>query len=276
MQKSELSKTLYMVLFSVLLVAGACSKPESGNRVDDTTDQMSAPADEPAARPTDLRALLADPSRPAEDRARDATRRPADVIEFLGIEPGMRVLDVMAAGGYYTEVLSRAVGPDGAVVAQNPDAMLQFHDGANEKAISARLAGNRLPNVTRLNSNFDAIDTDVGRFDAAITALNFHDVYNGSGQDAAVGMMRKIYSLLKPGGVFGVIDHVGVADADNESLHRAQKAQAVETAQAAGFVVEGDSNLLANPDDDHTKAVFDESIRGNTDRFLLKLRKPAD
>ena len=121
----------------------------------------------PAAAP-DLKSLLAMDSRAAEDRARDEGRKPADVVQFLGIEPGMSVIDIIAGGGYYSEVLSLAVGPAGRVVAQNPDFVLQFRDGANEKAISARLAGDRLPNVTRLNKNFEDIGAADGPFDAAI------------------------------------------------------------------------------------------------------------
>jgi predicted methyltransferase len=89
-------------------------------------------------------------------------------------------------------------------------------------------------------------------------------------------VLRTIYGILKPGGVFGIVDHVGIADGDNNALHRVEKSKAIETAQAAGFVVEGDSDLLANPQDDHTQGVFSEELRGNTDRFLLKLRKPAE
>jgi len=261
------NKLLITVLFSALFALVACggSEPEA------------PPAAEPMAEaPADLRTLLASDSRSEEDRARDAGRKPADIVEFLGIEPGMRVLDVIAAGGYYTEVLSLAVGPDGHVVAQNPPVILEMREGANEKAISARLADDRLPNVSRMNSGFEDIAADAGTFDAAITALNFHDIYNSRGPEAALATLQAIYSLLKPGGVFGIIDHVGVAGADNSALHRVEKSVAIETAKAAGFVVDGDANILANPADDHTQGVFAEGLRGNTDRFVLKLRKPPE
>jgi predicted methyltransferase len=150
-----------------------------------------------------------------------------------------------------------------------------MRDGANEKALSARLADNRLPNVSRLNTNVGEISADAGTFDAAITALNFHDIYNRGGPEGALASLQAIYAVLKPGGVFGIIDHVGVAGADNAELHRIEKALAIETATAAGFVVEGDSDILANAADDHTQGVFAEGLRGNTDRFVLKLRKPA-
>ncbi len=259
------NRSLITVLFSALLVLAACSK----------SGQEGPPAAEPKAEaPADLSILLANSSRSAEDRARDAGRKPAAVIEFLGIKPGMRVLDVIAAGGWYTEVLALTVGPDGHVVAQNPQVILEMRDGANEKALSARLAGNRLPNVSRMNSGFENICSVAGTFDAAITAMNFHDIYNSRGPEAALSTLQAIYTALKPGGIFAIIDHVGVADADNAALHRIEKSLAIETAKSAGFVVEGDANILASTSDDHTQGVFAEGIRGNTDRFLLKFVKP--
>ncbi len=187
----------------------------------------------------------------------------------------MRVIDIIAAGGYYTEVLSLAVGSEGEVVAQNPPGVLQMRDGANEKAISARLADNRLPNVSRLNADLGEMGADSGKFDAAITALNFHDIYNRNGAEAAVATLKIVYDMLEPGGVFGIIDHVGVEGADNVALHRIEKSIAIETAVAAGFEVEEESDLLHSAADDHTQGVFAEGLRGNTDRFALKLRKPA-
>jgi predicted methyltransferase len=268
------NKSLLTILLTTLFALAACGRSEP--EAPAAADAMPEAAAEAAVEVhRDLRALLASESRADADRARDAGRKPADVVEFLGIEPGMQVIDVIAASGYYTEVLSLAVGADGQVVAQNPPGVLQMRDGANEKALSARLADNRLPNVSRLNTNVGEISADAGTFDAAITALNFHDIYNRGGPEGALASLQAIYAVLKPGGVFGIIDHVGVAGADNAELHRIEKALAIETATAAGFVVEGDSDILANAADDHTQGVFAEGLRGNTDRFVLKLRKPA-
>jgi len=222
-----------------------------------------------------LRELLAGGSRAESDRARDAGRRPADVLEFLGIGTGMRVIDVIAAGGWYTEVLSIAVGPEGRVVAHNTPGILQFRDGRYEKGISDRLADDRLPNVTRLNKDFADLTADDGPFDAAITALNFHDVYNRNGPEAAVGMLQAVASVLRPGGVFGIIDHVGEASADNVTLHRIEISKVLESIEAAGLEVETDSDLLRNEADDHSVGIFDETVRGKTDRFILKVRKPG-
>jgi predicted methyltransferase len=222
----------------------------------------------------DLAKRLADGSRSDADKARDAGRKPAAVVAFLGIEPGMTVVDLIAAGGWYTEVLSEAVGPNGHVYAQNTAFTLSFRDGANDKAMTARLAGDRLPNVERLDREIGDLGLAPGSVDAALTALNFHDIYNGSGPDAAKGFLQVVLTILEPGGVLGIIDHVGVAGADNEKLHRIEPEKVVELAKTVGFVVEARSDLLANPADDHTKGVFDPSIRGKTDRFLLRLRKP--
>jgi len=218
-----------------------------------------------------LEERLSSDTRSAADRARDAGRKPAQVLEFLGLEPGMTVLDVMASGGWYTEVLSLAVGEDGTVIAHNVPMALQFRDGAYEKAISERLAGDRLPNVTRLNADFSELDLD-NEVDLAITALNLHDVYH-RGPEAAEAALRAVRKALKPGGVLGVIDHHGDPGKDNSSLHRMTREQAEEVARAAGFEIES-SDILRVPEDDHTRMVFDPAVRGKTDRFLLKLTKP--
>ena len=170
--------------------------------------------------------------------------------------------------------LEMAVGNEGKVYAQNPARMLQFRDGANEKAISARLAGGRLANVERLNKELTGLGLEENSIDAVITALNFHDIYNSAGPDAALGSSKIIYSILKPNGVFGVIDHQGKSGNDNASLHRIELGLVVETLEKAGFKIQ-QSDLLSNPDDSRDKGVFDPSIRGKTDRFLLLARKPG-
>ena len=270
MMKRALAGTTLLFIAFAFAACGGGSGPEAEATND---DPMSAPGDEIGP---DLRALLASEDRAESDRARDAGRRPADVIEFLGIEQGMRVIDLIAAGGYYTEVLSLAVGDDGHVVAQNPPAVLQMRDGANEIAISARLADNRLANVSRMNKGLADLLPEDGPFDAAITALNFHDIYNRQGAEATVGALQIIAGLLKPGAVFGIIDHVGEAGADNAALHRIEIVKVLETVEAAGLIVESDSDLLRNEADDHSLLVFDDSVRGKTDRFLLKVRTPTE
>jgi predicted methyltransferase len=218
-------------------------------------------------------AIANSPGRPAGDAERDGGRKPGEVLVFLGVRKGMTVLDLIAAGGWYTEALSVAVGEHGKVYAQNPPSVLQMREGANEKAISARLSDGRLVNVERLDVNLAALELPAGSIDLAITALNFHDVYHRYGEEAAVGMMKRVYQALKPGGVFGVIDHDGVEGNDNAQLHRIPVSIAEATAVKAGFVVEASSEVLRNANDPQNVLVFDQTVRGHTDRFVLRLRK---
>jgi predicted methyltransferase len=221
-----------------------------------------------------LAGALASPDRSEADRARDDGRRPADVTAFLGVKPGMTALDLIAAGGYYTEVLSLAVGPEGRVYAQNPPFVLKYRDGANDKALTARLAGDRLPNVERLDRDLAELEVAPGSIDVAITALNFHDVYNGRGSEAAEAFLAAVYRLLAPGGVLGVIDHAGSPGADNGELHRIEESRVEEVVKTSDFEIEARSDLLRNPGDDRSKNVFDPAVRGRTDRFVMRLRKP--
>jgi predicted methyltransferase len=219
-------------------------------------------------------ALAAAQGRSDEDKTRDAERKPAEVLAFLGLKPGDNVLDLIASGGWYSVAAAIATGPEGKVYAHNPAAALQLRDGAYEKEINARLAANDLPQIERLNREITDLGVANDSIDLAITALNFHDVYNSYGAVAATGMLLAIKAKLKPGGTFGVIDHVGDPDGDNEANHRMDPALAVAVAEAAGFIVERDDDLLAGEGDDHGKTVFDPAVRGKTDRFVLKLTKP--
>lgn len=219
----------------------------------------------------DLTAALDNPARAEADKGRDEARKPAEVLVFIGVEPGMTVLDIAASAGWYTEVLSVAVGEDGTVYSQNTLATLERRDGASDKALSARLADDRLPNVIRADGEISAIEP--GSIDVAFTALNFHDTYNFAGAEAAAALLAEIYAVLKPGGVLGFIDHSGDPEQNNTKLHRIPKQIVMDLATASGFIVEAESDVLAHPEDDRTEMVFGE-IRGKTDRFVLKLRKP--
>ena len=214
-----------------------------------------------------LEAHMSAADRSDDDRQRDATRMPIDVIEFLGVEDGMTALDVIAAGGWYTGILSAAVGPDGKVYSQNP-AFFLGREGFVE-AEAARHAA--LGNVEALHGDVAGID---GMIDAAITNLNLHDIYNMGGAEAALGLLGPVFTALKPGGVFAVIDHRGIAGQPNADLHRMEADVARDLLVQAGFVVEAESMVLANAADDHTKGPGDPSLNGRSDKFLLKARKP--
>ena len=217
-----------------------------------------------------LEEALAADERPAESKARDAESKPIDVVEFLGVESGMTALDIIAAGGYWTEVLSGAVGPDGKVYKQNPQFFLQR--GGDEFLQDEQAMVDRLGNVEPIHG--DLADSDLGEeVDVAITSMNYHDVYNNGGDEAGVAFLEGVYGVLKPGGVLGIIDHVGVAGQDNAAFHRVEVDAVRRTLEAAGFTVEEESDLLANPADDHTLNIRDESL-DRSDKMLIKARKP--
>ena len=232
------------------------------------TLQLSACGqDEQVARMT---AALAAPQRSAENKARDEFRKPIETVEFLGIETGDTVIDMIAAGGWFTEVLSAAVGPRGKVYATNPPFLVQADA---EKALHDRLG-----NVEAVHGQLDEVGL-AGNADAVVTALNLHDLYNGymdvpGSEQAAVDFLTAIFAALKPGGVLGVIDHVGIDGQDNKALHRMLPQQARDVLTQAGFVIEAESNMLANAADDHTKIVVDPAIRFKTDQFMIRARRP--
>jgi predicted methyltransferase len=216
-----------------------------------------------------MRTALASPERSAENKARDEARKPIESVQFFGIKTGDTVMDMVAAGGWFTEVLSAAVGPRGHVYSQNPPF---FPESDAEKALLKRLGNAESVRVQLSQAGI------VGKADVAVTAMNLHDVYNGfnnqpAGEPAAVEFLKVIYSALKPGGVLAVIDHVGVAGQDNAKLHRMQPQQARDAITKAGFIIEAESKLLANPADDHTRGVFDPALRGHTDQFMFRARK---
>jgi predicted methyltransferase len=257
-------RTLLIAIVSIVLVAGCAMGPDKAGPASAGTAWTDA----------SLSAALAVPTRPQADKVRDADRKPAQLMNFMGVKPGMTALDAVAVGGYMTEVLSVAVGPKGKVYSQNPPAVYQLQGGAYVKPIEERHAGGRLPNVVRVDADLPASSLIApGSVDVAITAQNFHDLYYIN-QDLATQFLKGIHATLKPGGFLCLTDHVGLDGANNAQLHRVPKHIAAEAAKAAGFVVEAESDLLAHPADDHTKLVFDPSLRGKTDQFTLKLRKP--
>ena len=210
--------------------------------------------------------------RPQTDIFRDDGRQPVRILEFLGIDAGMTVIDLMAGPGYYTELLSAAVGPTGKVYSQNDVMELRMRYGAIQKAVNQRLSNNRLPNTVLWIRSVDKLDM-VELADAALLMLNLHDLYIYGGEQRVQAALASVLQALKPGGILGVEDHVG-KPGNNNALHRIDPVLAEQMLVRAGFVIVATSNLLANPADDHTLHVFDPMIRGNTDRFVIKAMKP--
>lgn len=207
------------------------------------------------------------------DRERDSERNPAAVLDFFGIKPGMAVADVMAGDGYYTELLSRIVGPEGTVYCQNTAIPLRVFA---EAPLTARLAENRLPNVVRLDMEFtdDGYPTDL---DAAILVRFYHDFgWQEVDREAFNALM---FASLKPGGVFGVIDHhakPGAGIGEGRRLHRIEADFLQAEIEAAGFVLVDQSMALTDATDTLDWSIFDPEHEGRdtTSRFVYLFKKP--
>ena len=215
------------------------------------------------------------PDRHKWDFRRDKPRKPFETFKFLGLKPGMMVMDVGAAAGYSTEMLAAAVGPEGKVYSQNRERVLYYYaDGYYKRTMDERLTDNRLPNVALHVEEYDDLGLDE-ELDLAFWGNNFHDYhYNEEGEATALEVLRSIKKTLKPGGILGVMDHVGVEGKDNRELHRIEPEIVRATLQQAGFIIEEESDLFANPADDHSLGVYDEEIYLKTDRILIRARKP--
>ncbi len=231
------------------------------------------------------RAAVADPLRPQEDRVRDRDRRPADVVAFFGIDEGMKVADLQAATGYFTEILSSVVGPKGRVIAQNNEFVLKRFAGKPlaERLETLRRAGRT--NVERLDAELDEMNLPPD-LDAVLFIRFYHDLFwlptRGGDKTDRKEFLRRVHAALKPGGVFGVIDHharsgSGERDAldPDEGLHRIDVELVKSEVLAAGFVLETASDLLKRSEDTRDWIIFSEGRRDRTDQFVLRFRKPA-
>ena len=224
----------------------------------------------------ELRLLLSDSARDVSDFVRDSVRKPIEVLAFAGINKGMTVLDLYAAGGYYTFILSKAVGDTGTVYAQNTERGLRFVEDRQNRtqgeALKEKIEEGNLKNVTQLIGPTRSLSLEEESLDAVMLAQTLHDSYN-SNPDRALNLLQRLKILLKPGGFIVVTDHVGISGSNNREMHRMEITQAIAVAEQAGFSVES-SDLLRNLGDDHRRSIFDPRLARNTDRFLLKLTKP--
>ena len=255
---------------AALLAAGAAFAPVSARPVGHVLAHTAASAD--------IAAAVSAPGRPEEQVKLDESRRPVEVLQFEGLRRGDIALDLFAGGGYYSEIMGRAVGPTGGVFAWDPANFV------NDKARAAWAAlKQRQPNVGFVATPATALALPSNAFDFAMIHLNYHDFYWESARFGfprvdPESILRTLYSSMKPGGVVAVIDHVANPGGDTravvEKYHRIDPATIKADFQRAGFVLEAESNLLRNPADDHEKSVFDPSIRGKTDRVVYRFRKP--
>lgn len=227
--------------------------------------------------PAHIAAGVAGPQRGATSVARDALRKPAETLVFAGLEPGMKVMDLVPGGGYFTRILSVAVGSEGHVYALQPYEVVDTLT-AYRKVMEDMDAEPGWENVT---FSFDpAVSfTTPEPLDMVFTALNYHDFHADFMGPADVGAInRAVFNALKPGGIYFITDHHAVAGsglADVNRLHRIDVEVVKREVLAAGFVLEAESDLLAHPDDDRTRHVYLPEMRGRTDQFTLKFRKPG-
>lgn len=220
----------------------------------------------------------ANEGRTEADRARDAGRKPAEVLEFFGIQRGMTVLDMYSGGGYYTEMLSHIVGPEGSVIAHTNQAYAGF---VGEEATN-RYANNRLGNVEILMAENNELALPNASFDAIMMVLAYHDIYyvdpdNGWPEIDGPRFVETLYNGLRPGGILAVVDHSAAPGSPSETgntLHRIDPDIVTAELEAAGFVLEAKSDVLRNMDDDHSVNMGAPEVRGKTDRFVFRFRKP--
>ena len=225
------------------------------------------------AIPPNIAAAVANPNRPQADTDRDAARKPGEVLAFAGVKPGEHVLELIPGGGYFTRILSGAVGPSGHV-----SELVPLRGGADMKASSNGVAADpHFANVSEGAFSPDAI-AKAGPVDLVWTSQNYHDLHLTVLKLDVVALDKQIFAALKPGGVFFIEDHAARAGAGAtapDALHRIDEDFVKQEVESVGFKLVGESDILRNPADDHTLKVFDPAIRGHTDQFLLKFRKPG-
>jgi predicted methyltransferase len=230
---------------------------------------LSMSAANAAPTPAQL-AAVADKGRPEADTKRDADRKPAEMLEFAGVKPGQTVIDLIPGGGYFTRIFSKAVGPKGVVYAAysprpnattKPAAEVLAEDASYGNIKAVQIAPGKLAAPTPA--------------DLVWTSQNYHDITNVPNIDMTA-FNKGVFDALKPGGTYVVLDHVANPDTANatSTVHRIDPAVVRKEVESAGFKFAGESKLLRNASDDHTKGVFDGAIRAHTDQFIYKFTKP--
>jgi predicted methyltransferase len=230
-----------------------------------------------AGIPANIKAAVADSSRPDADKERDANRKPAETLAFADVKAGQQVAELIPGGGYFSRIFSKAVGPKGHVTAVVPPRPANAAADAPDRnaPIKALAADSNYSNlsVEELAMGKMTLATPV---DLVFTAQNYHDLHNSQTLDVAT-FNKSVFDALKPGGLYVVLDHsaeAGSGSRDTSTLHRIDAATVKQEVTAAGFEFVGASDVLKNSTDTHTAKVFDPTVRGKTDQFILKFRKP--
>jgi len=272
-------------LVSVLLLLVALGVPGCSLEREGPAGAREASGDDAGRILARARSAVDDPLRPDEDRRRDELRKPAELLAFFGIDEGMRVADLQATHGFYTEILSTVVGPAGRVYAQNNAFVVErFGEGLRRRMDKLREAGRN--NIERVDAELDELELPRD-LDAVLFIRFYHDLFWQPRPDGALTdraeFLRRVYESLKPGGVFGVVDHhaqagSGSRDAlDPENgLHRIDVELVKREVLAAGFVLQAESELLRHPEDTRDWHIFvdDGTRRDTTDRFVLRYVRP--
>ncbi|WP_116808786.1 class I SAM-dependent methyltransferase [Steroidobacter cummioxidans] len=274
-----MSRALLLAVSVSLLTVAGCKKapppvqpPAEQAAPAATTSELSA--EDKAA----IHASIGSIDRLPGDTDEDSWRKPSEVLTFLEVKPGMEVVDYLSAGGYYTELLARIVGPDGQVIAYNNPEYLKF---SGEKP-AQRYGNDRLANVVQLTMPPEEAPFEPNTLDAALFVMSYHDLHwkakDGSWPNTDPAQaLAKLVPALKPGASVVVVDHVAAAGADPatsvDALHRIDPAIIKRDFEAAGLTFEADSKAFANAEDDHTKPVFDPAVRHKTDQVMYRFRK---
>ena len=220
----------------------------------------------------DVPASISDPGRPAADVARDAARKPADMLTFSGIKAGDTVLELLPGGGYFTRIFSKQVGPNGHVYAAVPDSK-----GRDAEPAAAAIAAQ--PGYSNVTVVPITPGPKVPPLDVIWTSWNYHDLHLSRVHVDMLATDKAWFDMLKPGGVMVLVDHMALPGSPPvetaDKLHRIDPAVVKKEMAAAGFVFDGETDVLKNPADPHTAAVFDPSIRGKTDQFAYRFKKPS-
>lgn len=224
-----------------------------------------------------MKAAVADSARPEADTARDANRKPAEMLAFAGITPGKVVVDMLPGGGYFTRIFAKAVEPGGRVYA--------YFSNHNDEALKkqGRDPDNLMPDLKKAYKNLGVIHGPLSQFvtpqpvDVVWTSLNYHDLHNKNFNVDVNEVNKAVFKSLKPGGTYVILDHAAADNAPDDvtsSLHRIKKSAVIKEVEAAGFKLVAEGDALHFPGDDGTKRVFENDIRGKTNQFMLKFQKP--
>lgn len=264
---------LRSITVAIVIALAGCAGQSATHPVDyDNQVQRESPQVDPIAM------ALAHPDRLSADLSQDEPRKASELMAFAGIRPGMTVLDLYSGGGYNSELASFIVGQQGEVWAHNNTPYLAFA----KQSIQARYTPGRLTNVRRVLAENNELALPPASFDVVLMVMTYHDIYHvhepsGWTQIDGPALLAELYKATKSGGVIVIVDHrapEGSPPETGETLHRIDPQLVRQQMKQAGFILDAESEMLANPADDLTLSVFHADIRGKTDKFVMRFLKP--